>query len=200
MTSVARLDAEQGRPDCSKGDDAELARTRSSFLIVPGLNDSDAGHWQTRWQRDYGLPRVVQPQWNVPDIDVWAQTLERYVGVFASPVVLLAHSFGCLTTAFAAARLRNRIAAALLVAPPDPNKFGIAARLPASCLPFPSIMVGSRNDPWMDIDWAQWWAGSWGSVFIDIGAAGHINTASGFGEWPRGWELAQVLALQQKLQ
>lgn len=165
-----------------------------TFLLVPGLYDSDAGHWQTRWELEHGLPRVRQPDWSVPDIDVWAETLERTVREQPSPVVLLAHSFGCLATVFAAPRLRDVVHAALLVAPADPNKFGLATRLHAGALPFPSMTVGSWNDPWMDFDWIQWWAQRWKSVFVDLGPAGHINTRAGFGDWPQGWAMAQSLA------
>jgi predicted alpha/beta hydrolase family esterase len=168
-----------------------LGRT---FLLVPGLYDSDPGHWQSCWQREYGLARVVQSDWTTPDIRRWSRTLEKHVREFASPIVILAHSFGCLATVVATERIRDNVQGALLVAPADPNKFGVATQLPHSPLPFPSIVVGSRDDPWMDLDWAQWWAQRWGSAFIDLGTAGHINTGSGYGDWPQGWDLAQSLA------
>ena len=168
---------------------------RESFLIVPGLHDSDAEHWQSRWQECFGLPRMVQRDWNTPDIDLWAQTLERHVRELSAPVVILAHSFGCLTTAFAAARLRDKIGGALLVAPADPVKFGLEHRMSNNGLPFPSIVVASRNDPWITLDRANDWADRWESSFVDLGKAGHINSESGFGDWSGGWELARSLTV-----
>jgi uncharacterized protein len=179
-------------------EDHSFRKSRQSpdakFLLVPGLYDSDDGHWQTCWQQQYELPRVVQRDWTTPDLHTWSRTIEQHVREISAPVVILAHSFGCLATVFAAARMRDKVHSALLVAPADPNKFGVAAQLPLAPLPFPSVVVGSRNDPWMDFDWAQWWAQRWRSVFVDIGSAGHINTGSGHGAWPQGWELAKSLA------
>jgi predicted alpha/beta hydrolase family esterase len=43
------------------------------------------------------------------------------------------------------------------------------------------------------LDRAQGFAEAWGSEFVNIGAAGHINTASGLGDWPQGFELLQRL-------
>ncbi len=165
-----------------------------SFLIVPGLHDSNAEHWQSRWQERFNLPRLIQPDWSTPDIDVWAQALERFVPKLAEPVVILAHSFGCLATIFAATRLRGKVRAALLVAPPDPVKFGLDHRISNHGIPFPSIVVASRNDPWITIDRANEWADRWQSSFVDLGKAGHINSEAGFGDWPEGWDLARSLA------
>ncbi|MNL66946.1 hypothetical protein D3C87_1914830 [compost metagenome] len=33
----------------------------------------------------------------------------------------------------------------------------------------------------------------WGSRLVDLGHAGHINVASGFGRWSRGYDLLTVL-------
>ena len=42
-------------------------------------------------------------------------------------------------------------------------------------------------------------AAAWGTEFIDIGAAGHINTASGFGPWPFGEVLLERLRREAAL-
>jgi len=34
-------------------------------------------------------------------------------------------------------------------------------------------------------------ASQWGSTLVNIGAAGHLNPASGYGEWPGALELLQ---------
>jgi predicted alpha/beta hydrolase family esterase len=56
-------------------------------------------------------------------------------------------------------------------------------------LPFPSMLVGSRNDPYCSFERAQGLAESWGSRFIDLGERGHINAESGLGDWPEGHQL-----------
>lgn len=41
------------------------------------------------------------------------------------------------------------------------------------------------------------WAERWGSRFVEIGRAGHINTESGYGPWPQGLELLHTLQQAQ---
>jgi predicted alpha/beta hydrolase family esterase len=57
---------------------------------------------------------------------------------------------------------------------------------PRDPLPFPSIVVASRNDTFCDFQVADDMAASWGSLFIDAGERGHINAESGQGPWPEG--------------
>jgi predicted alpha/beta hydrolase family esterase len=35
---------------------------------------------------------------------------------------------------------------------------------------------------------------AWGSRFVDIGNVGHLNPASGFGEWPQARDFIRELA------
>ena len=91
-----------------------------------------------------------------------------------------------------------------MVAPADPAKFGVAPRLPQSRLAVPSVLLGSDTDPWMAADQARAWARFWGSRFISLGDAGHINAESGFGPLPQAkWlvvEMARRLAGEQRLE
>lgn len=157
----------------------------TTLLIVPGLYGSCARHWQT-WL-EYRLPaarRVLQANWERADIVQRADMLEKTVARQSARVVLAAHSFGCLASAAAAPRIAERIAGALLVAPCDPQRFGIEERLMSGSPPFPSLLVASRNDPWMSFPRAESWAERWGSRLVDAGYKGHINVASGHGPWP----------------
>lgn len=163
-------------------------------LIVPGLHGSGPGHWQSLWQDEhpeYG--RVVQDDWEVPDLDRWAGRLDRAIKERAGPVVLVAHSFGCLAAVRRAALDAHGIAGALLVAPANPDKFDAVWMLPTRRLPFPVTVVGSENDPWMSLVSAKWWAERWGGRFVNLGAAGHINGESGYGRWPEGERLLESL-------
>ena len=75
--------------------------------------------------------------------------------------------------------------------PAGPTGF---APMPLVRLPFLSTVVASTDDPYVSMERAALFARSWGSRLVTIGAAGHINTASGLGDWPRGLELLQELA------
>ena len=66
--------------------------------------------------------------------------------------------------------------------------------MPLARLPFPSKVVFSQNDEWVTPVRARQFAEAWGSELVDIGAAGHINAASGYGAWPAGLALLESLA------
>jgi predicted alpha/beta hydrolase family esterase len=52
-------------------------------------------------------------------------------------------------------------------------------------------VVASANDPLGSLAHAKHCAIAWGSTFVDIGLAGHINADSGHGEWCEGYALLQ---------
>jgi len=163
---------------------------RITTLIVPGLNGSGPDHWQTWLEaRIEGARRVVQADWATPDLPRWAAEVGRAIEAASGRIVLVAHSFGCLASVTAASRHADRIAGALLVAPADPAKFGVAALLPHQPLGYPGVLVASRDDPWVAFGTARHWAGRWGCRFIDLGEKGHVNAESGFGPWPEGHAL-----------
>jgi predicted alpha/beta hydrolase family esterase len=106
----------------------------------------------------------------------------------------------------AAADRPQRVAGLLLVAPADPERFellgvradpqrsaGVGRFLPQSAFSCPSILVASRNDPWLKPEAARTWAERWGSRLIDVGDAGHVNVESGHGPWPLALGLLQQL-------
>ena len=65
-----------------------------------------------------------------------------------------------------------------------PDKFGVGELLPAGALPVPGTVVLSANDPWLAEAAGQRWARRWGCRVEMLGAAGHVNIASGFGPLP----------------
>jgi predicted alpha/beta hydrolase family esterase len=71
--------------------------------------------------------------------------------------------------------------------------------MPLSRLPFPSILVASSNDEYVTLDRAGAFAEAWGSRFVHIGAAGHINATSGLGAWSRGQALLADLCVNPTL-
>jgi predicted alpha/beta hydrolase family esterase len=158
-------------------------------LIVPGLQNSDEEHWQSWWQQlDRNSFRVTQANWDIPDLGAWTNSLFQEVNESADAVWIVAHSFGCLASLQVVQKIPDRICGLLLVAPADPEKFGVAKQLPRS-LEVPSILVSSQSDPWLSFEKAQHWAENLGSRFVDLGDAGHINSDSGFGAWQQGFDL-----------
>ncbi len=165
----------------------ELLDWRGPVLVVPGLGGSSERHWQSLWQRRYSdFQRVEQADWNTPDLDRWARTIVEAAVALDQPALVIAHSFGCLATVRAEVFQSGLIAGALLVAPAEPARFQAERQLLHTQLQFPSSVIASRNDPWITLANAKTWADRWGSEFVDLGLAGHINADSGFGEWASG--------------
>jgi uncharacterized protein len=153
-------------------------------LIIPGLGDSGPDHWQT-WL-EARLPRtrrVTQADWGLPDLGAWGARIRAAIDACSTPPTIVAHSFGVLA-AVQASRLARRVGAALLAAPADPAVFGYGGQLPRHPLPYPVILVASRDDPWMSFEQAALWSERWGARLVDAGRVAHINTDSGHGPWP----------------
>jgi predicted alpha/beta hydrolase family esterase len=163
-------------------------------LIVPGWTGSGPAHWQTRWERaNPAYRRVEQADWDAPDVAAWVAVLDGAVRAAPAPPVLVAHSLGCIAVAhWAAAGTPGRAAGALLVAPADverpaaPAPIRCFAPIPRRPLPFPTVVVASRDDPYVAFDRAAALATAWGADLVDAGAAGHLNSDAGFGPWPAG--------------
>ncbi|MDQ7731003.1 alpha/beta hydrolase [Halomonas sp. SpR8] len=169
------------------------------YLIVPGWNGSGQDHWQSHWQTQ--LPNSSRTQvdsWSHPELNDWVSSLNRAVSQAKGPVVLIAHSLGCVTIAHWAQRhpkLLSKIKGALLVAPADVERWSVNQRLsgfgpiPMQPLPFPSLVVGSTNDHTASLERIQHFANEWRSAIHIIHGAGHINTASGHTHWNDGLHL-----------
>ena len=180
------------------------------ILTVPGLCNSGPGHWQTEWEAR--LPRCRRVDlglWDDPHRNTWVNKLNLAIQRAEGPVVLAAHSLGCLAVAWWAEYEQpggpvdgGKVIGALLVAPPDVEDRPLDRRLtrfapvPETALPFPSILVASRNDPYLTMAQARGLARRWGSRLADAGEAGHINAASDLGDWAFGRLLLNTLLPQ----
>lgn len=169
-------------------------------LFVPGLGNSGPGHWQSLWQSALpGSRRADLPGWDTPHLMPWVLALDEAIARFQEPPVLAAHSLGCLAVAHWATRHTRPIHGALLVAPPDPERPEAPetvcefAPVPRHTLPFPCRVVASSEDPYADLEWSRTLARAWGAAFTVAGPCGHLNAASGHGEWPRGLALLEDL-------
>lgn len=170
-------------------------------LILPGLGNSGPEHWQTLWQKQHPeFVRVEQRDWGAPDRDEWIEVLDRAVAAQAAPPLLVAHSLACALVAHWASRRVRRIHGALLVAPADvdspahtPPEVRGFSPIPLHPLPGLCIVAASTDDPYVDPLRARHFANAWGARFVDVGPCGHINSASGLGDWPTGRQLLAAL-------
>lgn len=166
-------------------------------LIIPGLDGSPEPHWQHWWAASEPRTEIVeQDDWRAPSPAAWESRVACAV-IQRPGSILVAHSLGCLVVA---RLLRHwpqlRIAGALLVAPADPSRndrLSAFEMVPPGPLGVPVIVAASRNDACIDFGRAAAWARSWRADFVDLGFAGHVNVASGFGPWPEGRELRDEL-------
>ncbi len=166
-------------------------------LIVSGWRNSGPGHWQHQWCTQ--LPNAVwveQDDWLAPTRQAWVSRLADTITAQARPVILVAHSLGCITVAHLPPAASAMVKAALLVAPADPERRGQLADfapVPYQPLPYRSIVVASDNDPFCPVRLATAYSRAWGSDLVKLVGAGHINVESGHGHWPLGWGLLQAL-------
>ncbi len=170
-------------------------------LLLPGWLDSDAAHWQSRWELLHGDVRVQQDDWQWPRRGDWMARLEEVLLQSEQPAVLVAHSLGCqLVAAWAAhSQQTHRVRAAMLVALPDVEREDMPPQLAPwrpivrKRLPFASIAVVSSDDPYCAAARAAEMATEWGSELLSVGARGHINGECGVGDWPEGRAMLQAL-------
>ena len=180
----------------------------ATVVLVPGLRGHVEDHWQTRLAATLPGARTVLPLGRT-DAGLQARVtlLDQVVEQVAGPVILVAHSAGVLVTAHWAAEYSpTRVVGALLATPPAltaelPPEYPSIAELrahgwlpiPRQPLPFPSIVAASSDDPLGNPVRLSSLAASWGSTVHDLGPVGHLNPASGFGDWPEAVELIDRL-------
>jgi predicted alpha/beta hydrolase family esterase len=156
-------------------------------LIVPGKGGSEATHWQSWLERHLdGAQRVEQTAWDTPELAAWSANVAAAIGSATQPPLVVAHSFGCLAALHALQQATPpRVAGVLLVAPADPQRFALPDSTVRRPLGAPGRVIASSNDPWMSLARATTFARAWHLPVHCLGAAGHINVASGFGPWPQ---------------
>lgn len=186
-----------------------MPSTEFHYLIVPGWQGSPAEHWQSHWQRILpSTSRVTQHDWLQPQRLPWIAQLQLAIQAAPAPVILLAHSLGCITTtAWAAQADRQtlgKVRGALLVAPADVERSGCPqplenfAPINRQPLPFPSLLVASDNDTACTAHRARLLAHYWHSEWVMLPGAGHINVQSGHRTWEQGF--AWLYRLQERIE
>ena len=173
----------------------------TDIVILPGIGGSGESHWQTRWEKTNPRTRRFQPaDWKQPELKDWISALDRAVGAASRPPLLVAHSLACLLVAHWQQVSTAPVAGAFLVAVPNPQSpaFPVEAASfanpPLGKFRFPSLIITSANDPDGTIDYAREKASQWASGIVEAGELGHINEASGLGDWPQGKALLTAFA------
>ncbi|MEW5420675.1 RBBP9/YdeN family alpha/beta hydrolase [Amorphus sp. 3PC139-8] len=168
-------------------------------LLLPGIGGSGAAHWQSHWEAENrSFQRFRPADWDQPDLIDWLRALEVAVTEAEEKPVLIAHSLACLLVAHAAERVGPRVRGAFLVAVPDPDEPAFPDEAagfgdpPTRPLPFPTLIVGSTDDPYGSLDYVRRRAREWNAGLVDVGARGHINGDSGLGAWKEGRMLLEA--------
>ncbi|WP_308142670.1 RBBP9/YdeN family alpha/beta hydrolase [Burkholderia pseudomallei] len=168
------------------------------ILVLPGLHGSAPEHWQSHWEAAFSnMRRVEQDNWDEPNYTEWSLRLTEAVRACKRPVLFVAHSLGTVLAvrwSQEEAAPTNTVAGAFLVAPSDIDRLIKMPGFPAigfdpvvmNRLPFPSVVLASRNDDRVAFERAEAFAASWGSSFVDVRAQGHIGSAAKLGLWPQG--------------
>ncbi|WP_433560735.1 RBBP9/YdeN family alpha/beta hydrolase [Nocardia sp. CA-151230] len=181
--------------------------TTPTVVIVPGLRDHVPDHWQTRLADQLDRVRTVPPlERDKLSCAARVAALDAVLTEIDGPVVLVAHSAGVMITVRWAQQSTRPVQGALLATPPDfetPLPDGYPSReeldangwtpIPWRRLPFPSIVAASTTDPLAAYRRVSGMAEAWGSRLVDLGDVGHLNPASGYGDWPRAAELLREL-------
>jgi predicted alpha/beta hydrolase family esterase len=179
----------------------------ATILIVPGLRDHVADHWQTVLASQLPKVRTVPPlEQDKLSLPARVDAIQRELEQIEGPVILVAHSAGVLMVVHWAARYSRPIKGALLATPPDldaswpenyPTPESLRANgwspLPRQALPFPSLVCASNNDHLASLDAVRRMASDWAGSLVELGDVGHLNPAAGYGEWTYAHELIQML-------
>ncbi|WP_433532761.1 RBBP9/YdeN family alpha/beta hydrolase [Micromonospora sp. CA-263727] len=175
------------------------------YLMVPGRGVPKPDHWSHDWVREHRGYRWAPEPPGPPYLGAErVAALNAAISASDEPVILVAHSAGCLTVAVWASQHVGPVRAALLVTPPhlDPDwrpapeeevDFFIGD-VPREPLPFRSILVASRTDPFATFAQFEGYARDWRSELHDAGAVGHLDSGTGYGPWPEGQRLVRSLA------
>lgn len=172
-------------------------------LIIPGLDGSPAPHWQHWWAfRDPTALIVDQADWSLPRPEAWEAEVAGAI-LHHPGCILVGHSLGAVLIA----RLLTKwpqleVSGVLLVAPAEPAhspRLAGFAPIPDRPLGVAARVVASRNDPWMTFERACQLGRSWRAGLVDLGFAGHVNVASGYGPWQGGLRLRDEIQAESAL-
>jgi len=170
-------------------------------LLLHGWGGSDFPHWQS-WlageiAKEYGEVKFLRfSDYDEPKLGVWMDELKVGLESF-KPDIVITHSLAN-TLWFHLCNTQNTrdVKKLYLVAPPSINckveelKEFFPVKPPKNLHAKETLLITSTNDPYMSIEEANALQKELGVEMKMLENAGHINSDSGFGEWP--WILKEL--------
>lgn len=170
-------------------------------LILHGWGGSDFPHWQS-WlaseiAKDYGCVSFLKfSNSDFPNKNEWIEELDKELKEF-KPDIVICHSLANILWFHLCNELKiSEVKRLFLVAPPsleckiEELKSFFPCRAPANLYAKEALLVASTNDQYMSLDDASLLAKSLEVEMLILQNAGHINSDSGYGEWP--WILEEI--------
>jgi predicted alpha/beta hydrolase family esterase len=161
-------------------------------LIVPRLGGAGGGDWPSRWRAKLSTARLILPgDAGATGRKAWTDAIAEAVRAARRPVLFVGHGLGAAAVANSAFALGGAdVRGAFLVAPTDRAGLeriaGPGWSVPRAPLPWPSVVIASRNDANSGYNEVAALAADWGAELIDAGPAGGLDASSGHGPWPEG--------------
>jgi uncharacterized protein len=141
--------------------------TDFDVLIVPRLGVTSEGDWASRWLAKLSTARLIAPaDGRATPREAWTDAIADGARAATRPVLLVGHGLGAAAIVTAAFALGHAdVRGAFLVAPPDEAGLeriaGPGWPLPRASLPWPAVVVASRNDPGSAYDAVAALAAEW---------------------------------------
>ncbi|MEJ2526581.1 MAG: alpha/beta hydrolase [Sulfurovaceae bacterium] len=153
-------------------------------LLLHGWGGSDYPHWQS-W-----LAGKLANEYGTISFPLWLKLAKKSLEDF-KPETVVCHSLGCTLWFWLAQENLETVEHLILVAPPsietdiDTISTFFPLTLPEMLYAKKIDLVASDDDPYIQIDEAKKMSEKYNADLITLKNAGHINSDSGFGEWPQ---------------
>lgn len=156
--------------------------SEADILFVPDSSADDPDDWISRWLSR--LPSGRRIRADNDDVASVALALATALDEASRPVFLVGHGAGAHAIVHAARACNvSQVRGAFLVNPSAAGNQPAPSRDP---LPFPCVVVASRDDPHAGFEDMQNLGLDWGADVVDGGAIGRVDSGSGHGPWPEG--------------
>lgn len=170
-------------------------------LVLHGWGGSDFPHWQS-WlsgeiAKDYGCVSFLKlSNPDFPEKHQWMKELAKELKGF-KPDIVICHSLANILWFHLCHELKiSEVKKLFLVAPPsleckiEELKSFFPCEIPTNLYTKEALLVASTNDPYMSLDEVTLLAKNLKVEMLILQNAGHINTDSGYGQWP--WILEEI--------
>jgi predicted alpha/beta hydrolase family esterase len=184
-----------------------MSKDDSTIVIIPGLREHVEDHWQTLLAATLTKVRIVPPlEHDKFSCAARVEAIQKVIGEIDGPIIVVAHSAGVVMFVHWAQKYQRPIKGALLATPPDldkplpegyPNKETLQTNdwfpVPRVPLRFSTIVAASESDHLASFLSVAAMATDWHSKLVNIGDVGHLNPASGYGEWAEARKFINIL-------